>query len=242
MKKIILIFLIYLIFYSCQKEESKSDFIGNWSATSDTNFDINITFSNDSILIENPVVHYDRNYSTKWKVYGQKIKLEETVWDFKLNSRKDTLFIKHDTDSVYHLSLKRIRNNFEFLENRIGLKLNLPKTSEKLTHIENQEFGFNIFLGKENDSLIIKTVEYTQNFDKLKYQIIQFYYSKKEENTDNLKYILFADKSVNNKELDSVKTILKELPIKKFFRIYNNDKYLESDWKTEINWFGKYEN
>ena len=48
--------------------------------------------------------------------------------------------------------------------------------------------------------------------------------------------------SVNNKELDSIKTILKKLPIKKIFRIYDSEKYVKNNWKAEINWLGKHEN
>ena len=242
MKKITLIFLTYLIFYSCQKEGSKSDFIGNWSATSDTNFDINITFSNDSILIENPVVHFDRNYSTKWKVIGKKIELEETVWDYKLNLEKDTLLIKHQTDSVYDLSLKRIKSKYEFLENKLGLELKLPSTNEKIFPISNKEFGINIYIGKQKDTILIKTDKYLKQFGELKYKISSFYFSKNKSESDSLRLNLFVDNEVSDSELDSIKSILKEYQIKRFFRIYNNKEYTKNDWKAEINWLGKYEN
>jgi hypothetical protein len=253
MREILLILIISLILISCKKENGKSDFIGNWSSTSDTNFDINITFSNDSILIENPVVHYDKNYSTKWKVFDKKIKLEETVWDFKLDSRKDTLWIKHETDSVYNLILKRIQNNFEFLENRIGLKLNLPKTSEKLSNVENKELTFNLYLGKKDDSILVRTDNNLNSINEIIFkrslfkntEITRNINAKKLERNfkvDTLNVIIFMDKSIRNNELDSIKNIFRKNNVNKFFRIYDNGKYKKPEWKSEINWLGKYEN
>ncbi|PWG06909.1 hypothetical protein [Polaribacter aquimarinus] len=251
MKKTTFIFLTFLIFYSCQKEESKSDFIGNWSATSDTNFDINITFSNDSILIENPVVYYDRNYSTRWKVIGKKIELEEAVWNYKFNLKKDSLLIKHQTDSVYDLSLKRIKNNYEFLENKLGFELRLPKTNEELIKVENKELFYNIYIGKENKSIIIRTDNNLKSINQIINKRSFLKISKTESNNkklekgfkiDTLTIALLSDKSINNNELDSIKSILKDYQIKRFFRIYNNEEYTKKDWKAEINWLGKYEN
>ena len=152
------------------------------------------------------------------------------------------MWIKHETDSIYEVSFRRIRNNIEYFENNIGLDLKLPKTPEKLISIGNKEFVFPIYLGKQNDSIIIRTDEYFQSFGKLEHQIISYYYSKKEEERDSLKFILFTDNSFKAIELDSVKRVLRKLPIKNFFRIYDNEKYISDDWKAEINWVGKYEN
>ena len=148
MKKRILIIVILSTLISCI-ENKKSDFIGNWSSTSDANVDINISFKKDSLLIENPVVLYNSIYSSTWKVIGKKIKHDGSTWDYTLNSSKDTLWIKHETDSIYEVSFRRIRNNIEYLENNIGLDLKLPKTPEKLTSIGNKEFVFPIYLGKQ---------------------------------------------------------------------------------------------
>ena len=122
------------------------------------------------------------------------------------------------------------------------MELNLPKTNKKLISSGNKKFAFNIYIGKKNDSLIVRTDNYLQNIEKLKSQVIPFYYSKKEQNIDSLKFNIYTDMSVNNKELDSIKTILKKLPIKKIFRIYDSEKYVKNNWKAEINWLGKYEN
>lgn len=81
-----------------------------------------------------------------------------------------------------------------------------------------------------------------QNFRKLEHQVRSFYFSSKENERDHLKFIPFADNSINTRELDSVKKVLRKTSIKKIFRIYDNEKYIKKDWKAEINWFGKYEN
>ena len=47
---------------------------------------------------------------------------------------------------------------------------------------------------------------------------------------------------VKNNELDSIKNIFRKNNVNKFFRIYDNGKYKKPEWKSEINWLGKYEN
>jgi hypothetical protein len=251
MKKRILAIIILPFFFSCKKENIKSDFIGNWSSTSDMNIGIDIKFFKDSMVVDNSIM-YD-TYSDNWKIRDSKIELtllrgdtsifnNKHIIGYEFNNAKDTLIIKPKNDSTFNIKFRKIKNNFEYLENRIGLNLNLPKTSEKLTSIGNKEFTFNIYLGKQNDSLIVQTDNYLQNIERLKFQVIPFYYSKKEQNIDSLKFNIYTDISVNNKELDSIKTILKKLPIKKIFRIYDSKEYVKNDWKAEINWLGKYEN
>jgi hypothetical protein len=251
MRKTLLIFIFTSLFISCDNENEKFDFIGNWNTTSDTNLHINIEYYLDSIVVDNSL--FFNTYSLKWKVEDNKLHQEilrnngyfdkeNSVLDFKFNKEKDTLFLKKNNDSVFVIKLRKIKNNFEYLENRLGLELNLPKTNKKLISSGNKKFAFNIYIGKKNDSLIVRTDNYLQNIEKLKSQVIPFYYSKKEQNIDSLKFNIYTDMSVNNKELDSIKTILKKLPIKKIFRIYDSEKYVKNNWKAEINWLGKYEN
>ena len=169
------------------------------------------------------------------------------------DSRKDTLWIKHETDSVYNLILKRIQNNFEFLENRIGLKLNLPKTSEKLSNVENKELTFNLYLGKKDDSILVRTDNNLNSINEIIFKRSLFKNTeitrninakklKRNFKVDTLNVIIFMDKSIKNNELDSIKNIFRKNNINKFFRIYDNGKYKNHEWKSEINWLGKYEN
>ncbi|WP_435263469.1 hypothetical protein [Tenacibaculum sp. nBUS_03] len=250
MKRTTILITILSIFLSCKKEHTKSNFLGNWSSTSDSNFNIDIQFFNDSTVVDNPLMI--GTYSTRWKIVNKRIEQnmlrnngqfakEKSVLDFEFNSTKDTLLIKKQADSIY-FKFRRIKNNFEYLENRIGLKLDLPMTNEPLTSYGNKDFVFNVYLGKKNDSVIIKTDNHLRRFGKLEHQVISFYSSKKEQEKDSLKFVVFTDRSLKDRDLDSIKTILKKLPIKKFFRIYKCQEYIKDNWKTEINWVGKYEN
>lgn len=251
MKKTILLITVLFICFSCKKKYKKSDFLGNWSSTSDTNFDFEIQFFNDSTVIYNPV--FINSYSTKSQIEGEKIKQtllrnnghlekEKSILDFKFNATYDTLWIKNETDSVYHIKLRKIESNYDFFENRIGLNLNLPQTKDVLIGLGKKDCVFPIYLGKQHDSLILTTDKSQHNLKRLKHKVISYYYrSIKENEKDSLKFALFIDESVNNKELDSVKNILRKLPIKKFFRIYNSEDYIKDDWKAEIKWLGRYE-
>ncbi|MFY0630863.1 MAG: hypothetical protein JXR05_10815 [Flavobacteriaceae bacterium] len=237
MKKTIILLFIISVYLSCKKENSKSIFIGNWSSTSDTNFEIDITFSNDSILINNPI-SIQPKYTTKWKVIGEKIKHRESIWDFKLNSNKDTLSIKHESDSIYHLKLKRINDGYEYFENRIGLKIKLIESSDQLTLMEKNEFGFNVYLTLGNDKFIAKT-DYSKNLDKIAAQTFRFKEGFWESEENQLKYVLFIDKRISKKQIDSVKSKLLTNVIDKVFIVYD---YKLNDWNDELNWFGKFEN
>lgn len=248
--KRILIFTIATIFFSCKMENKKLAFIGDWSSTSDTNINMDIHFFNDSIVVDNSAML--GTYSLIWEVKDSQIEnyvlrnngyIEQSkiIINYKFSSNKDTLYIKNENDSLFEISFRKIKNNFEYLENRIGLKLRLPKTSEKLTTIGNKEFTFKIYIGKNNDSLIVKT-DNSHSLNQLKYNVYSSYLSKKKGDRDSLTLALFTDKSVLENEIDSIKTILKKLPIKSFFRIYHDNQYTGNNLKTEIKWLGKYEN
>lgn len=167
---------------------------------------------------------------------------KKNVLEFYFNPSKDTLFLKLANNSKTRFKLRKINNNFEFLENKIGLEIRLPKTSKKLRPLENKDFNFNIYIGKKNDSIILKTDNYKPNRAGLEFQVIPFCYSKNEQNIDSLRSILYPDESILKNELDSIKTYLKTFPIKKFFRIYDNGNYIDPNWKNEIKWFGRSEN
>ena len=251
MKETLLLFIFTTLFISCNKENQKSDFIGNWSSISDENFElhIDIEFFKDSMVIDTPFIY--GTYSNEWKVIDDKI--EQTLLRgnsdlnykntnyYKFNSTKDTLFIKNERDSIHYYKFSKITNGYEYFENKIGIVIKLPHTSEKLISLGNKEFNFNIYLGKNKDSLIMKT-DNIFSLKKLRHKVSSFYFSKKEVNLDSLKFVLYADKSILENELDSIKTILKQNRIKKIFRIYDNEKYIKNNWKSEINWLGKYEN
>lgn len=56
---------------------------------------------------------------------------------------------------------------------------------------------------------------------------------------EQLRYVLFIDKRVSKKQVDSIKSILLTYPINKIFEVYN---YKESNWNEELSWLGEFDN
>jgi hypothetical protein len=249
MKKILLLFIFTSLLSSCNEENRKSDFIGNWTSISDENFDfdIDIEFFKDSMVIDNSLFY--GTYSNKWKVKGDKIEqalIRGNKFDlnykntnyYKFNSTKDTLFIKNERDSILYFKFAKINNGFEYFENKIGLKIELKKVSDNLISAGNNDFNFNIYISTKNNKIIAKT-DFSNNLNKLASQLINFKSKIYEKDLDKIKYVLFIDKNVSNKKIDSIKSLFIKEIVEKTFIVKN---YKEKKWNEEINWLGIYEN
>ena len=246
--KVYLIFyFIILILFSCKNENEKEDFIGVWSSTRNTNFYLTFEFFKDSVVVHDPILLHN-NFTLDWilknkKIYGINVKnqiLDSTIWDFKFNKAKDTLFIKHDNEENFDIELRKIENNFEHLENNLGFKLRLPETNKKLSKIKNNKNNFNVFLGKHNDSLVVKIENYFEIIRRLDYVLVSFL-DKSEEEFNNISITLVADNSITNRELDSIKNIIRKFSTKKIYKVFYDKSYLKKDWKAGINWLGRLE-
>lgn len=242
-------FIFILILFSCKEENEKENLIGVWSSTRNTNFYLTFDFFEDTIVVHDPRLLHN-NFTLSWnlknsKIYGTDIKnqiTDTTIWNFKFNKSKDTLYIKHhDEVDDFYLELKKIENNYEYLENSLGFKLTLPETNKELIEIKKDKNNLNIFLGKQNDSLIIKTDNYQEKIDNLTFVFFSFLDRSNEEIYDTLSVSLLTDISITNIEIDSIKKIIKKLPIKKIYRIYNDSSYIKKDWKANIKWLGRLE-
>ncbi len=257
MKKTFLLSILIFSIFSCQNKSLKKDFIGNWSTSSDDpNYDLNIDiqYFKDSSVMDNSL--FLETYSTKWEVKGPKI--EGTILrnnglfqqlnfvsDYKFSFNKDTLYIKHENDSMPYIKFLKINNGYEYFQNKIGLNIKLPKTDKELKYIGNSQFGLNVYVGYVDGKLIAKSESYrASNLDNILSQTFSFLASKEIElDYDNFQFNLFIDKNVNEFKIDSIKDLLKSGPFKRIFRIYTNEKvdYEKTDWKDEVNWFGVYE-
>ncbi|MFY7669504.1 hypothetical protein ACOSP6_00315 [Tenacibaculum sp. MEBiC06402] len=248
MKKTILLITFLTISVSCKNKNDKSDFIGNWSTTSDTKTQkIDISFFKDSMVINDSF--YLGTYSNKWKIKDSKIeqsllrgdtnilKTQNNI-NFIFNSTKDTLLLKHENDSKTYIKFRKIKNTFEYFENEIGLKIQLKESEKPIVQIDNNQFNFNIYLTKKKNRLITKT-DYANNLNNLITQIIQFetLFTKKEK--EKLRFTLFSDKRVSEKQIDSIKSLLSSYSIKNVFEVY---KYKENVWNEEPIWLGTYDN
>ncbi len=257
MKRAILLSVFLFSLFSCQKESLKKDFIGNWSTSSDDpnyDLDIDIQYFKDSAVMDNSL--FLETYSTKWVVKGSKIEgtilrnngmFEQLnfVSHYKFSSNKDTLYIKHENDSMPYIKFLKIKNGYKYFENKIGLNIKLPKTDKVLKYIGNNQLGLDVYVGYDHDKLIAKSEVYGASNLKniLSHSFSHLNSTETEYDYDKFQFNLFTDKNVSEYKVDSIKDILRSGPFKRIFRIYTNEKvdYKKSNWKDELNWFGVYE-
>jgi len=246
MKKTIFLITFLAICLSCKKENIKSDFFGNWSSTSDTNAEIDIMFFKDSMVIDNSIMY--GTYSLKWKIRGSKIEQtllrgdssilnNKNISNYEFNYNKDTLVIKHKSDSTRNIKFRKIKNGYEYFENKIGLEIKLKTVSEKPISAGNNDYNFNIYLALKNNKIIAKT-DYSNNLNNLAFQLFNFKSQISEKDWNRLKYVLFIDKNVSNKKIDSIKSLFIKEIVEKVFIVKN---YKENKWNEPINWLGVYE-
>jgi hypothetical protein len=248
MKTVIPTLLVICILQSCSKKNIDNDLLGNWSSTKSANI-VDLQFFKDS-LISNA---WERKTKFSWKSDGSKIyytqltnidpELEtDFIFEYKLNTEKDILFLKKETDTSFTNQFLKINNGYQYFEKNINLDIDLPKKESGLIPSGNKEFDFNIYVGFENGKLVAKTDRYI-SLDDIQSEIYDLIFSFKEREKEKIKYLIIADKRVPEKEIDSIKKLLKETTIKKIFRVYTNDQvdYERTDWKNELNWFGVYE-
>ena len=240
--------LIIAICQSCADKNLDTDLLGNWSSTNSANI-VDLRFYKDSLLTNS----WERETKYSWRSDNSKIyytqltnvdpELEtDFIFEYKLNAKKDTLFIMNETDTTFTNQFLRINNAYQYLTKNINLDINLPKKEKGLIPSGNKKFDYNVYVGLKNSGLIAKTDRYI-NLDGIRYEINNLIISVKEKDREQIRFLLFADKEASRKELDSIKNLLIETGVKKIFRVYTNDQidYTKTDWKDELNWFGLYE-
>ena len=248
MKTVIQILLVICILQSCSKKNIDNDLLGNWSSTKSANI-VDLQFFKDS-LISNA---WERKTKFSWKSDGSKIyytqltnidpELEtDFIFEYKLNTEKDTLFLKKETDTSFTNQFLKINNGYQYFEKNINLDIDLPKKESGLIPSGNKEFDYNIYVGFKNGELVAKTNRYI-NLGGIQSEIYDLIFSVNEQDKEQIKYVLFADKNVSEKKFDSIKNLLKKTNVKKIFRVYKKNKadYEQTNWKDEPNWFGQYE-
>jgi len=248
MKTLIQTLSVIFILQSCSKKNIDNDLLGNWSSTKSANI-VDLQFFKDS-LIQNA---WERTTKFSWTSNGSKIyytqltnlepELETNfILEYKLNAQKDTLYVKKETDFSFTNQFLKITNGFQYLKKNVNLDFDLPKKQNGLISSGDKEFDFNIYAGFQNGKLVAKTDRYI-NLDGIQSEIYDLIFSIKEQDKEQIKYLLFADKGISEKEIDSIKKLLKKTTIKKIFRVYTNDQvdYEKTGWKDELSWFGKYE-
>lgn len=254
MKKNLKIIIVSLILLSCSKNGFEKQLIGTWKShpaygASD------LRFYKDSVVS----YEYGRKKKGTWKANSSQIKLhlpqkdigysESYILDYKINDNKDSLYIKNIADSSYtSQALIKVTDDWEYYLKKIGLQIELPEANFELTEKDSTWLGIDLFLAYQNDSLQIANEYGTKlNIHKdLKYYIFGERAKMKEEEIHKMNYHLIIDKSVSEQDVDSIKSLLKELPNMKFFRVYkkNESNYGKYDFYMNVkkwNWYGKYE-
>lgn len=240
--------LIIAICQSCADKNLDTDLLGNWSSTNSANI-VDLRFYKDSLLTNS----WERETKYSWRSDNSKIYYTQLtnidpdlrtdfVFEYKMNSQKDTLFIKTETDSLRTIELSKINNAYQYFEKNINLDIDLVKKENGLIPSGNKEFDYNIYVGYKNGKLISKSDKYI-NLSGIELASMEYIFSFKEPNENDFKYMLFVDKKVPKKQYDSIKSLLENTRIKKIFRVYTNNKvdYTKTDWKSELNWYGTYE-
>ena len=99
MKTIIRTLFLILILQSCSNKENNSDIFGHWISTKSANT-VELQFFKDSLIYNT----WEKNTKFSWKSDGKKIYYTQLkninseidfIMEYRLNSEKDTLFIKN---------------------------------------------------------------------------------------------------------------------------------------------------
>ena len=109
-----------------------------------------------------------------------------------------------------------------------------------------------MYIGFKNNKIVSRTQNRFINIKKDIPIIANEFITQKpsESKIEDLKFILIIDEKIPESKIDSIINTLKETPIKKIFRVYENDSidYKNLNWHTEfleahnkIEWFGLYE-
>ncbi|WP_299626667.1 hypothetical protein [uncultured Tenacibaculum sp.] len=245
MKKLVLLIIVLITSQSCKKSKEKSDFIGNWTSTSEMDIDMDIMFFKDSMIF---IPYRDFSYACKWNINNSKIEQtlirgDRTILKpkhsnpYKFNSTKDTLSIISELNNL-SLKLVRVANAYEYLEHKIDMKINLKSSQKKLTLFEENNYGLNIYIGIKNNKIIAKT-DSSENLNGLGGETLLFLSNLNEKEEKLASYVLFIDKNITDHKIDSIKSKLHTYIINKVFTVYD---YKEEQWNKPPILLGSYDN
>src|SRR5690606_35839246 len=140
--------------------------LGNWSSTNSANI-VELRFFKDSLLTNS----WERETKYSWRsddskiYYSQLTNLDPElptnfVFEYKMNSQKDTLFIKTETDSIHTIEFLKINNAYQYFEKNINLNIDLARKENGIISSGNKDFDYNIYVGYKNGELNAKTDRY----------------------------------------------------------------------------------
>lgn len=261
MKKILLILIICSSLFNCQKNDSelKEAFLGTWN-----NFPLDrsneVQFYKDSVVLWNLC----RRSSATWnlddkKIYFKYIKTppdtSEDHWslNYTLNSSQDSLVLVHDNDSL-EIVLLKIKNDWKHYLKAYHLRIDIPEAGPLASLQEIEAYNFPVlYIGWENSNIKVKGGAKTKTLTTSQDYIVSLFQDYSETNFDTIHPItLVVDKSISEKNLDSIKKIIKDLNLENthFFRVYTH-KNIETNYgrinpnciesNHGWNWYGQWD-
>jgi len=254
MKKKLTVIIVSLILLSCSKNEFEKQLIGTWN-----NFPTEGV--NDIKLYKDSVISYEYYIKRKgtWKANKSQIKFHfpqqsldsrlNLNFDYKLSSNKDSLFLKATTDSIYTIPvLLKVNDVWKHYLKEVGLKIELPEADFELVKNNSTWYGVDLYLAYKNGDLKINNENgYGLNiYNDLRSFIFSERSIRKEEEIDKMNFNLIVDKAVSEREVDSIKTLLKEFPEMKIFRVFKKEDSNYGKYDLTINadkwhWYGRLE-
>ena len=113
MKQIVLLIFIVTILESCDKKSINSDLLGSWTSTKSASI-VELKFYKDSLIVHQWGKVIKNNWTSNSSIifFEQLTEIDpqdKTRFElgYKLNLKKDTLFIKNETDSVFTNAFSR---------------------------------------------------------------------------------------------------------------------------------------
>jgi hypothetical protein len=232
--------------------------MGRWNDFHMPPINNNILFRKDSITVTSDcrklVGTWKADNSNIYICYNIKYKNTDfTEYDtiaYRLSKFKDSLYTINKIPEYEHLLLK-VKDDWEHYSKRIGFKIDLPKTNEKMIERDSVDFYPNIFIGMDYQKIKVRhgISDYKKNkltpSDYARHIIFKYNIYKNHD-----KITLIVDKNVLEYKVDSIKQIIRDLKIPdiKFFRVYQYkiakygyERLEECELVTKWNWWGLYE-
>lgn len=241
MKNILIVLVLFSLF-NCKTNKYENRLIGDWY---DEDNPVNILeFTTDSLwmrLYYHTVHTWNADKTNIYTDNPNNSDIFNIDFQYSLSKKNDTLFltsIKDTTNSVYKFI--RIMDKYKYYNLAMGLNIDLPKTDTVLLPINSNYKIPHLIVNSNSGKLIMKRNDRRL----LSLEQISHYVSflrirlNEDEFENKFVFNLYADKSVSKEQMDSIKHELKNVGVKRFFRIYRNDSL---NYKHDLNWYGIYD-
>ena len=233
-KKIYPYLFCFFILGSCGINQHEKELLGKWYCVENDGL-TRMEFYPDSLIFRelysqnvewtanDSIFEFDYTYRHPFTIN----KTETKISNYRLSKAKDSLFCEVQIPvGINKFTFLRAKSYIDFLSKKNGVKLNLP-IDLQVEHIElDSEYGFKIYIKKDNDTLIGLT-ELGNSMDSLNSDLMEFvkkFAQKDQFHLDKLKhethFRIFADNSISDKQIMDFLQKVNNTEIGKGYRIY----------------------